>query len=597
MRKRLLRNLSIKQEAIFLFIPNTILAVICIGAISYYLLVQQVQTNARNLIFSTVQQTKNSLDDQLSSILLQFVSISNNLTVENLLQDSYSPQYPYQKYNDLIALNSNLNITYQNNYQALDSIYFCFDNTEYYVIDNYTINQNGIHVSDWINNNSGFANKNMWQWLHKDTMFETQNNRQVVSIYRKIKYGDDPASGFLIFNLRKSFFDDVLDNAKVSNYGYMMLVNDDNTLKSQNIAEPYQLKNSDIRLLEKSGKSSGSMNTTSAGGKKVLIVYKKLSVNNWFVVAVVPEMDLLQNATKLTYIETVIIILVAVISSLLAIYFAKCIVNPIEYLSNQVQKFDNGDMNVEFQVNETNEIGVLANALSNLRISVSNLFEEVQVEQEKKAKIEFLSLQSQIKPHFLYNTLASIKQLIEMNNNDLARQMCEALVQFYKIGISSENEIITIKSEIEHVRNYLQIQKIRYGDNINFEINIDDEILNQKIMKLTLQPIVENSIYHGLKCKKKWKGIIIISGSREDDHITLEIYDDGVGMSREKLSSVMASIQNTNIKETPGSFGLRNLNQRLILNYGKKYGLSIESAEHVYTKVTVTIPYEEDASN
>ena len=158
-------------------------------------------------------------------------------------------------------------------------------------------------------------------------------------------------------------------------------------------------------------------------------------------------------------------------------------------------------MNVSFQVQTDNEIGVLAHGLSYLKIAVTELLAQVRREQEQKTKMQLLALQEQIMPHFLYNTIGSIRQLVNMGNSRMASDMCVELARFYRLGISGGKEIVTIKEELEHVASYLEIQKMRYGNDFEYEIDVAKELQSIRILKLSLQPLVENAIYHGIKTK------------------------------------------------------------------------------------------------
>ena len=211
------------------------------------------------------------------------------------------------------------------------------------------------------------------------------------------------------------------------------------------------------------------------------------------------------------------------------------------------------------------------------------------MEQEQKSKLELLLLQEQIKPHFLYNTLSSIKQLVSMKENKKAEDMCEALSRFYRLGLSEGQNFITVREEAEHVENYLLIQRYRYAANFDYSINIAENILDEKLLKLSLQPLVENAIYHGIKKKEEF-GTIVISGYEEAGVIYLKVFDDGIGMSEEQLKALTESLASDSVNEEVNHFGLRNVKHRLKLYFGEGAGLEFESTQGMYTQVTIILP-------
>jgi len=271
-------------------------------------------------------------------------------------------------------------------------------------------------------------------------------------------------------------------------------------------------------------------------------------------------------------------------------FLATLITKPIEKLSKQVIEFQSNP-NVEFEVKSGFEITTLANGLSSLKKSVEKLLDQVRIEQQQKANLKLLMLQAQIQPHFLYNTLASINQLINMKENSKASKMCEALSKFYRLGLSNGKEIITVKEEIEHIENYLFIQKYRYEKDFEYSINIADDIMEMNILKLSLQPLVENAIYHGIKNKEDI-GMIVISGYKDDNNMILEVFDDGCGMTDDELKQIREKSNSISDEVIDSGFGIYNVNSRLKLFFGNEAQLIFDSSKGVYTQVKIIIPLD-----
>ncbi|HEX9062939.1 MAG TPA: histidine kinase, partial [Clostridia bacterium] len=217
---------------------------------------------------------------------------------------------------------------------------------------------------------------------------------------------------------------------------------------------------------------------------------------------------------------------------------------------------------------------------------INSLLEQIYNEQKLKRENEFKLLQSQVKPHFLYNTIETIISFIKLDLKDNAMMTAKSLAGFYRISLSKGNDIISIEDEMHLIDNYLSIQKLRYVEYLDYQLHFSEDILKCKIPKLTLQPLVENSIYHGLKLKAE-KGLLTIRGYCEQDIIKIEVIDDGIGMTEEQMSRVLCRPSKAQ-KST--DFGVYSVDSRLKLLYGDQYGIQIESRVSEYTKVTVSLP-------
>jgi two-component system, sensor histidine kinase YesM len=217
-------------------------------------------------------------------------------------------------------------------------------------------------------------------------------------------------------------------------------------------------------------------------------------------------------------------------------------------------------------------------------------------EQENIKKNELKLLQAQINPHFLYNTLDTIICMAETNKNASVIEIVTALTSFFRVTLSKGKDWIRIREEIEHVRSYLTIQKMRYHDILNFSVDVDESILDGRILKLTLQPLVENAIYHGIKNKRNGGTIWVRGSMKSPELIFLEVEDNGIGFTPGKLAQVQADLNNDSspveISET--GFGINNVNKRIKLYYGQQYGLSIESQYLQGTKISLLIPIIHD---
>ncbi|HKM23029.1 MAG TPA: sensor histidine kinase [Lachnospiraceae bacterium] len=266
------------------------------------------------------------------------------------------------------------------------------------------------------------------------------------------------------------------------------------------------------------------------------------------------------------------------------------ITKPVGELCRVTEQISDGDFSARIDINTKDEIAVLAESVNDMTEKLEVMVNKIKEDERKMRYADLRLLQEQINPHFLYNTLDTIVWLIEGNDPDKAVSIVVSLSEFFRLVLSKGKEYISIQEEELHITSYLEIQQARYRDILDYEILINPEIYQYKILKLTIQPLVENALYHGIKYKRA-KGKITITGNSMGDKIYLAVKDDGVGMEAEELEKLRAEIQRP-CKETETGFGLANVNERIRMNFGSEYGMTIESSKGEGTCVRIIIPAE-----
>ena len=268
-------------------------------------------------------------------------------------------------------------------------------------------------------------------------------------------------------------------------------------------------------------------------------------------------------------------------------------IKKLQDLTTTITKNDLQALLSRTNVDEITELGMSFNIMTG---KIRELLDSKVREQENLKKAELKALQAQINPHFLYNTLDTIVWMSEAHQTEQVIEIVRALSSFFRIALSRGKDWISIRQEIEHVRSYLHIQKIRYRDILDYKIEVDEKILDGTILKLTLQPIVENALYHGIKNKRNGGTISVKARMDGKDRILLVVQDDGVGFTPYKLAQIRRAFTNGSdeIIQSESGFGLENVNKRIELYYGKQYGLSVESQYQEGTRVTVAIPLQEN---
>ncbi|MFB9276399.1 sensor histidine kinase [Cohnella cellulosilytica] len=320
---------------------------------------------------------------------------------------------------------------------------------------------------------------------------------------------------------------------------------------------------------------------------RYLITTTTLDKLGWVMFGIIPLKELTEVGDQIIATIYVIGFLALIIAVALTQYLTANITKPIKVLSVSMKRFGSGDFNIRVPTQSNDEIGLLSTVFNRMIAQITELIEQVKSEQRNKSHFEFAALQAQINPHFLYNTLSSACSLIAMNRNDEALTMINSISSFYRTVLSSGEEIISIKDEIENISSYIQIQKIRYGDKIKYELDFPPDLFDKKIVKFSLQPIVENAIYHGIKNTEDGTGRIAVRGRSEGNEIVLQVEDNGIGMPQETIHRLT---NGTGDREGKSSFGIRSIDKRIKLYFGHSYGVAISSVDGRGTSVTIRLP-------
>lgn len=312
------------------------------------------------------------------------------------------------------------------------------------------------------------------------------------------------------------------------------------------------------------------------------------------------NMEMLRRQVARSLLSTIRIIILVLIIILIVIYIlskrlSQRITEPITELVGMTEKFASGDFTVSYHPDRDDEMRTLAESFNSMVKEIETLIEDIHREQEIAKDAELRLLQEQINPHFLYNTLDAIIWMTEAGENQKAIQVIQELSSFFRISLSKGESEITVREEREHVKNYLEIQRYRYQDILDYEIDIDEAIYENHIQKLTLQPIVENALYHGIK-NKRGGGMIRVEGRLErsnasgDDIMVFRVKDTGIGMTDEELERLRGLISGEIVLDEQRGFGMANVQKRIEMMYGVGYGITVESTYNEGTTVTVRIP-------
>jgi two-component system sensor histidine kinase YesM len=321
-----------------------------------------------------------------------------------------------------------------------------------------------------------------------------------------------------------------------------------------------------------------------------MLSYERLETNDWVIVNGVPLKSIMTGTELMKRMIFVLVIMMLLIASVPLLILSHWMSRDIVGLACQIEEYQIGNKEANFHTRDQKELKQVAGALNQFVKTIQDQITGMMESETRKRKAELRLLQSQINPHFLYNTLISVKTLIDMQRYQQASDMFQSLIDFYVIGLNHGQELISVRKELETIRNYLSILEVRYNNSFEWMINVDEDVLDCEILTLTLQPLVENAIQHGVNNKTE-KGMIDISGCSYEDTVILTVWDNGQGIREETLDELREELIRKELPENRKDthFGLWNSNQRLKLYFGEEYGIEIDSEYGKYTSVTVRI--------
>ncbi|NYE07927.1 two-component system sensor histidine kinase YesM [Bacillus niacini] len=524
-----------------------------------------------NTIMQINKNIENKLDDytQVSSQIYMDRSLREYLSVEykDDLSLYYIDAYDYinQRFKDILNMNSGIDsITVYTNNRSLIS--------DHYFIKH--IDEN-VKMEDWYNAVVKANGKTTFSKMKKD--------KSEVQTFTLTRFLDHPSSlNFQVLKLeiKEKELYSLIDNEDTDREIYVIdedgyvLTNKNKSLNTKQIADFLEI---DTNKLKESGSFNFQLN-----GKDMLVVYSTMS-NGWKTISLNPYEGFLTRI-KDAFVKIFIVTAVAIIVAILLIYFtSNLLTKRIETLVMNMKRVEEGDFEVNMSRLGYDEIGELSSTFINMTQKIKKLIDEVYYTEILKKEAEMNTLQSQINPHFLYNTLGSISALAMKEKAHKVYQMVNLLSKFYRISLNKGRKIISIREEIELSKNYLAIQQIRFDGLLHTHFDIDEGLYQYDTIKLVLQPFIENCINHAIWDDENGINIIIKVYQKEKQAV-FEIIDDGLGMDQETLENIQSNI----VEST--SYGIKNVITRLKTYYGNESECTIFSRKGIGTQVKVSVP-------
>jgi len=591
------RDMPIRNKLVLSFLALIILPVITIGIFSFYtsqgLLKQKTEQYANDILMETGE----NVDVKLREIERVSFQIISNMTIQDALRKAnMGIEDEYERISVEKAIDNQLKgfVPLDLDIAAVQVI--SLSGTEYYV------NPGSVTIGI-----SEQEQRELEEAKGSAVWFGTNSDAQTIKLGRAINsIVNQQLIGYELIMIKENSVYDIYSRTDLFKSGDIFISDTDGKIISHKEKEflDMSIENAVSGLTKESVKNS--FITASVNGTANYVATRTINRGQWRITAIIPIEQYEADIISLKYWIAGICAICCILALLLSLRISDSISKPLRDLSSMMKRVGKGEFDVSISSDSKDEVGILSQHFNKMVSQVQRLIQEVYQEQYLKQKAELKSLRAQINPHFLYNTLESINWMARIKNVPEIGDMVKALGDLMRASISGD-DFINIDDEIVNISNYLKIQKFRYGDRFEAHIGISPGIGQVKIPKLILQPIVENSIVHGLENKVE-SGHIEITGRQEGSNVVIMIRDDGVGMEQEKvdmLTRLFSECRRQGLAD-PGAPGLKagkgagddmhthigliNANRRLRIYYGDEYGLSISSSKDNGTCVRIIFP-------
>ena len=585
-KKKIIYNRSIRNSIFIYFTITSLIAVLLIVISIYSRLSSQLSDTVKRENISLVNRVGSSMEVYLRNVMKLSDTIYYGIIKNvNLSEES---------------INEEMTLLYNNNKdQVLNIALISKEGEPISVVPAARFRKNfDAGEEEWFVNALNKTENIHFTRPHVQKLFEKGNNgyKWVISMSRAVEItnGGSTEQAVLLIDMVYQGLDSVLDEVSLGNGGYIYLIDSTEEIiwhpKFELIASGRVKENNLIAATYSDGSIEEEFNNTAR-----TVVIKTVGYTGWKLVGVIKGTGISLNTIKTRLFIVFVIFLIVFIVVFINSYISFRVTDPIRELEKSVKKLEEGNLDADIYMGGSYEIQHLGKSVQDMKYRIKGLMQDIVTEHEEKRKSEFDSLQAQINPHFLYNTLDIIVWQIENEKQSEAVHTVTALARFFRLSLGKGKNIVTVKAEIEHVKNYLMIQHMRFKNKFDYEFDIKEDVLELFSLKLMLQPLVENAIYHGMEFMDG-DGLIKIKAWREADELYLSVTDNGLGMTEDKVAMVLDGRSNSGNGRGSG-IGVKNVNERIKLYFGEDYGLKIDSEPDVGTTIIIHLPakrYEEE---
>lgn len=581
-------KLKLKERLFLSFILLTSLSVLSISILFYLRSSHVLTDNTKMMTRQTMTQTTDYISYRLTSskdisskayLDAEFKEMIRQFKKENDIQKKYNH---YSRLTDMV---SNMGMG-----RDVYSIRLYVDDSSIKGLARSTVMaesliKNEAWYDDVLNERGGI----IWLPTYKKDFAYPYDEQDIISIVRTIPDSNYNSQhlAVLVVDIKESTLNKIIEQVPITKRGEVYLMNQNGYVITSTNDE---IKSTFVNLddyIDRDKRFKTGESIRRIDNREVMVFHQKVPDMDWQLISIVPNEEIKQDATDILRFMSVVLIMVTALSAYVASRISKNITYRLEDLSDKMDLVKENKWDLDIDIPYDDEIGDLQRNFIFMTSQINELIQEREQSSIDLRKAELRALQAQINPHFLYNILDLINWLAMEHGADDINDIVEKLARFFRLSLSSGKEMVPLRDEIEHIKLYVDIQNKRFDNSIYLNIDIEEEILDFYTINLILQPLVENSILHGINEKEVKKGDISIVGYQDIESLVIEVSDNGIGMSEEKIKEILSG-------EMSDGYGVRNVNERLTIRFGQTYGLRYISIPNEGTTAIVRIPIIRD---
>ncbi|WP_274651179.1 cache domain-containing sensor histidine kinase [Paenibacillus humicola] len=594
-------NRSLQRKIFVYFIVAALFPTAVISISSYLISVDIVKAKVSDSIVESLGYIRNSIENELKQVeqISSYMYISSDIKqilAPDFKENTPASYYAMVKANEAFSLYS----IHSRDFSYISSIQVLGENgvnllygEEVNHFDRRNLKQ--LESTSWFREVKKLNGK--IYWIGNDANFDSTNSREknkvLISMARMIKdVNMDDNVGMIYISLDNTVFKEMLGNSTVNSASRIFII--DNHGKTVYAPETPEENESalNLKLIKLQPNKHGYLIDFDRTGVKQLVAYYYISRYDWWVIETIPYHVLVKDNKMIFEITASVFIVCLLLSGLIWYFLSLNIVKPVKQLIETMRSIREDRLPVKSTIRSKDEIGVLSSSYNYMIERIHELFQSVLEEQAMKKDAEYKALQAQINPHFLFNTLNSIRWMALIQKANNIKETIDALGRLLQNSTNKVDPYLTIEEELQNLKDYISIQKMRYKDKFDVQYDVDESLLPCKCIKFLLQPLVENAIFHGIEPKQGF-GTILIRIAKDGDRAVFIVRDDGIGMDAHKINELL----NMPCENKTGfsGIGIRNVNERVKLTYGDPFGITINSSLQQFTEIMLVLPIQKDS--
>lgn len=580
-----IKNLNLRYQLILSYIPIFIISLLIINLVSYYLMANTLKKNSREFVNETVKIISRDITKNLN----QYDEISSSIAFDENLSSLLSGEI--NDYNYFIKSNKVKQKLYYftQNSKDVKSIFIYPINRSAVIRSNSNIIYNDMNYIDneYFKSLASNAETKVWS-INAVAGYDPEGGNYLYFLRSIPNFG--VSNGLIQMQIREKSIFDIYKDSSFGKDSTIFIIDENGYIISHSNKKKISTK-IQASIIENINQNLGSF-TTEIDGKNYMIVYNTVTSSKWTLIATIPIDYIQSNSQWLLNTNLIIIMISFIFIILISVWVSSKIASPLERVGKAMKRLEKGDFEVRLDYDSDNEIGKIYKRYNAMAGEIKNLMKIIRKEEKKKKEAYIKVLQAQIKPHFLYNTLFTIKCLASIKKQPQIEELLDSLIKLLMASISKGGEFVSVYEEIDYIKNFALIQKYRFEDKFKVIFDISSEIQDCIVPKLILQPIIENSIVHGMDGEISFIEVKI-EGRVEGEDIIFRIRDNGKGIDADKIN-MMLQVSESNNKNGFNGMGIKNVNERIKLYFGEQYGLYYLSNIENGTEVIMRLPVIKD---